>query len=146
MFLLKTVSQKALPLHSMKKHNSPIQIPEGIISLYAKITGPKTNRTIKLALDTGASFTMIPIEIARDIGYDSALAKRRIEISTANGLIFVPVITVVKISFMGLTLKNIDVICHDLPSESPVEGLLGLNFLIHLPAFIEFFQKIQPYT
>jgi len=127
----------------MEKHNPLIQIPEGIISLYAKIVGPKAKRTIKLALDTGATYTMIPIEIARDIGYDPTLAKRRIEISTANGLIFVPLITVMEISFMGLTLKNIDVICHSLLSESPVEGLLGLNFLTHLPAFIEFYQKIH---
>lgn len=132
-----------MPLHSMGKHNPPIQIPESIISLYAKIAGPRAKRTIKLALDTGATYTMIPIEIARDIGHDPTLAKRRIEISTANGLIFVPLITVMEISFMELTLKNIDVICHSLPSESPVEGLLGLNFLIHLPAFVEFYQKIH---
>ncbi|MCX6340097.1 MAG: retropepsin-like aspartic protease [Candidatus Aureabacteria bacterium] len=126
-----------------KQSLQKIILKEGIISIYVVLKGHITSRTIKMALDTGATYTMIPIEIARDIGYDPTLTKRRIEISTANGLIFVPLITVLEISFMGLTLKSIDVICHNLPSESPVEGLLGLNFLIHLPAFIEFYQKIH---
>ena len=101
-------------------------------------------RIIKMALDTGATFTMIPPEIARDIGHDPTLSKKQIEISAASGSILAPLLKVKSISCLGTELKDIEVVCHNLPPESPVEGLLGLNFLIHLPAFVEFFQKIYP--
>ena len=127
-----------------KKPLLKIILKEGIISFYVQIQGPITKRIIKMALDTGATFTMIPPEIARDIGHDPALSKRRIEISTASGLILAPLFKVKSISCLGTELKDVEVVCHNLPPESPVEGLLGLNFLIHLPAFVEFFQKIYP--
>jgi clan AA aspartic protease (TIGR02281 family) len=118
-------------------------LKEGIISVYVEIQGPTTKRIIKMALDTGATFTMIPPEIARDIGHDPILSKRRIEISTASGSVLAPLLTVKSVSCLGNRLRNVQVVCHNLPPESPVEGLLGLNFLVHLPAFIEFYQKIR---
>lgn len=118
-------------------------LKEGIISLYVEFQGPTTKRIIKMALDTGATFTMIPPEIAMDIGYDPTISKKRIEISTASGLIIVPIIRIKTASCFGTKVKNIEVVCHNLPPESPVEGLLGLNFLVHIPAFIEFLNKIQ---
>lgn len=121
-----------------------IILEEGIIPLYVEIQGPTTKRIIKMALDTGATFTMMPPEIARDIGHDPTLSKRRIEIATASGSVLVPILKVKSISCLGTKLKNVEVVCHSLPPESPVEGLLGLNFLVHLPTFIEFYQRIRP--
>lgn len=126
-----------------KQSLQKIIFKESVISCYVVCKGPVASRTIKMALDTGATYTMIPIEIACDIGYDPATTRKRIEISTANGLILAPLIDIAKISAFGFSLKNVSVICHDLPPESPVEGLLGLNFLMYLPAFIEFYQKLQ---
>lgn len=148
MFILKTVSPRATPLlfnlFSMDKQaGEKIILKEGIVSIYARVKSPITCRTLKLALDTGATYTMVPAEILRDIGYDPALSKKRIEISTANGLVLSPLVTVSQISSLGITVKNIKVVCHSLPPESPVVGLLGLNFLVHLPAFIEFYRKIR---
>lgn len=118
-------------------------LKEGIISVYVEIEGPITKRIIKMALDTGATFTMIHPEIARDIGHDPTLSKRRIEISTASGSLLVPILRVKSISCLGTKLKNVEVVCHNLPPESPVNGLLSLNFLAHLPTFVEFYQKIR---
>ena len=123
-----------------------IILKEGIVSFYVQIQGPITERIIKMALDTGATFTMIPPEIATDIGYDPVLSKKRIEISTASGSIITPMLNVKSISCLGTKVSNVDVVCHNLPSQSPVEGLLGLNFLVHLPAFVEFLRKIYPPT
>lgn len=137
-------SRRATPLHSMGKHNPPIQIPEGIISLYAQIAGSKAKRTIKLALDTGASFTMLPPEKITITGHKIPTSQEKtIRIFTASGIEYVPIISISALTCLGITVRNIDVVCHNLPPESPIEGLLGLNFLIHLPAFIEFYQKIH---
>jgi predicted aspartyl protease len=138
------VSPKDTQRHFRMPEPSPrkVILEEGIIPLYVEIEGPTTKRIIKMALDTGATFTMMPPEIARDIGHDPTLTRRRIEVATASGSVLVPILKVKSISCLGTKLKNVEVVCHSLPPESPVEGLLGLNFLVHLPAFIEFCQKI----
>lgn len=136
--------QRGMPPHSMKEYSPTIKIPKGIISLYAQIVGHKTKRTIKLALDTGASLTMIPPEKIIITGHKIPTSQEKmIKIFTASGIEYVPVVSISALMCLGITVKNIDVICHNLPPESPVEGLLGLNFLIHLPAFIEFYHKIH---
>ncbi len=130
----------------MEKTNSVIKIPKGIISVYAQIIGPKAKRTTKMALDTGATFTMIPPEKIIITGHKIPVSpEETIKIFTASGIEYVPLVTISSFASLGITVRNIKVICHALPPESPVEGLLGLNFLIHVPAFVEFFQKIQPF-
>lgn len=39
---------------------------------------------------------------------------------------------------LGVEIKNMDIVCHDLPPQSPVEGLLGLNFLKKAKVIIDF--------
>ena len=128
----------------MKQNKTRIIFPEGIIPVYAQIVGPKHTSTIKLALDTGATYTMIPAEKVIITGYKFPPSKEKsVRISTASGIEYVPLVNISLFKCLGITVKNIEIVCHDLPSESPVEGLLGLNFLVHLPDFIEFYQKIR---
>lgn len=129
---------------SMPQHKTPLIFPEGIIPVYAQIIGPRHKTTIKLALDTGASLTMIPPEKIIVTGHKIPTSQEKmIKIFTASGIEYIPIVNISTLTCLGITVRNIDVVCHSLPSESPVEGLLGLNFLIHLPAFIEFYQKIH---
>jgi len=122
-----------------------LRLPEGIISVYALIEGPTAKRTIKMALDTGATFTMIPPEKIMAAGYKIPITKdKMIKIFTASGAEYLPIVRISSFSCLGITVKNMEVLCHNLPSEGSVEGLLGLNFLVHLPAFEEFFHKIKP--
>jgi len=93
---------------------------------------------IKLAIDTGASITMISIESALAIGIDPSKSERRIEITTVNGTILVPTVTIPSFTCLGIEVKNMDVICHNLPPESAVEGLLGLNFLKSAKVVMDF--------
>ena len=136
--------RRDMPLHSMEKYSPTIKIPDGVISLYAQIAGPNVKRTIKLALDTGASLTMIPPEKIIITGHQIPTSQEKmIKIFTASGIEYVPIVSISALTCLGITVRNIDVVCHNLPPESPVEGLLGLNFLTHLSAFIEFYQKIH---
>ena len=82
-----------------------------------------------VALDTGATFTIIPSDIAIDLGYDPANSERRQRIFTASGVEFCPVINIKEMTALGIAVQNMDVLCHDLPEGSCVDGLLGLNFL-----------------
>lgn len=121
-------------------------IKDGLISLYVQLTGPRTIRIIKMALDTGATYTIISLETAIAIGYNPVLSQRHIEITTASGVAIAPVIKVRSIACLGKEVKNLEVICHDLPQQSPAKGLLGLNFLIHLEPFKKFLTEISQIT
>ncbi|MXY28031.1 hypothetical protein F4Y59_07720 [Candidatus Poribacteria bacterium] len=93
-------------------------------------------RDILVALDTGASISIIPTEVATDLGSD--LSNPNEQMMTANGIVLANRITVPKLTAIGETVGNIDVVCHDLPDGSIIEGLLGLNFLRHFDVNISF--------
>ena len=97
---------------------------------------PDTFRNVFVALDTGASTTMIPTEVAMDLGYD--LSNLNEQMMTANGIVLANRIAVRKLTAIGETVENVDVVCHDLPEGSLIEGLLGLNFLRHFDVNISF--------
>ena len=118
---------------------------EGILAVYAVINGPRTWRSLKLAIDTGATYTMLPPDVLIDIGYHPAAAARSLELSTANGLVVAPLLQLRSLKCLGRSVKGLDVVAHHLPSESPVEGLLGLNFLTHFPPFQIFVRSLKPF-
>ena len=93
-------------------------------------------RDILVALDTGASTTMIPPEVATDLGYDPSNPNERM--ITASGIVSAKRITVRQLTAIGETVENIDVVCRDLPEGSIIEGLLGLDFLRHFDVNISF--------
>ena len=95
-----------------------------------------------MALDTGATYTMIPVEAAIAIGCNPLECPRKIEITTGSSIEYTPLILIPKFRDFGIEIKNMEVVCHDLPSESPVEGLLGLNFLKESKITINFFKNI----
>lgn len=110
--------------------------------MYVSLFGPKARTTVEMALDTGATRTLIPFESAILIGYNPATSKRNIEIATASGTVLTPVITIKSMRCWGNEVKNVDVVCHDLPQETPVRGLLGLNFLKHFDLHLLFKQRL----
>lgn len=109
-----------------------------IIFCHAEIADQKIELSLKMAVDTGATYTMIPLEAAVAAGCDPVRARRKIEITTGSGVEYVPLVTVPKFRAFGVEIKNMEVICHNLPAQSPVEGLLGLNFLKKAGIIIDF--------
>lgn len=115
---------------------SPLDIP--IILRRAQINGPTGVREIDMILDTGAAYTVIAWDVAKDIGYDPAASERRMSIVTANGVIEAPLITVESIQLAELRVEAVDVICLDIPEVAGIEGLLGLSFLQHFCTVIDY--------
>lgn len=115
----------------------------GIILCKAKLTNNnKKSIMSKLAVDTGATFTMVSVETALAIDIDPSKSTYHIEINTVNGTILTSVIKIPIFECFGVKIRNLEVICHNLPPESPVEGLLGLNFLKKAMIIINFSKNI----
>lgn len=116
---------------------------EGIIRVDLTVTGIKRDsfRTIVAALDTGAATTSIPLSVALDLGYDLENAEE-IEVVTGSRVETVKVINVKEVRAIGETISNIEVLCHDLPEGSAVDGLLGANFLLDFDVNISYPQGI----
>ncbi len=72
------------------------------------------------------------------LGYDLLNPKERVQLLTASGTAFAKCIAARSLTAIGETIENIDVLCHDLPGNSPIKGLLGLNFLRHFDVNISF--------
>ena len=62
-----------------------VQLEIPIVLRRVKINGPAGVREIDVILDTGAVYTVIAWDVAKDIGYDPAISERRMPIVTANG-------------------------------------------------------------
>ena len=115
-----------------------VQLEIPIVLRRVKINGPAGVRKIDVILDTGAVYTVIAWDVAKDIGYDPAISERRMPIVTANGVIEAPLITVESIQLADLRAEAVDVICHDIPEITGIEGLLGLSFLRHFRTLIDY--------
>ena len=100
-----------------------------VIVLSVTIEGDTIEKKIELALDTGATYTMIPWEVAEVLGYEPAVSKDRVSMVTASGVERAPLITLKSISVLGKDADNVQTIVHNLPEKSYVDGLPGLSFL-----------------
>jgi len=114
----------------------PLGIP--IVARRVEFHGPTGVREIDMILDTGAVYTVIAWDVAKDIGYDPAVSLLRMPIVTANGVIEAPMITIDAIQVAELRVKNGEDICHDIPEIAGIEGLLGLSFLRHFRTVVDY--------
>ncbi len=111
------------------------------IILKVEIFGEIETRIIDMALDTGSTYSIIPWNIAEGLGYGPAVSRRKITLITASSVEEAPLIVVRAIKALGMEARNVDVVCHDLPLGSRVEGLLGLSFLKNFNMNLYFKQR-----
>ena len=95
-------------------------------------------RRIRMVLDTGATYTMIPWEIAEALGYEPEHSKEKVTLVTASGIETAPIIKVKEVNVLGEYVSDVPVVCHDLPARSYVVGLLGASVLRHFKIMIDY--------
>jgi clan AA aspartic protease (TIGR02281 family) len=78
-------------------------------------------------VDTGASFTLVNWEMAKELGLTINENTPFLPIYTASQLIFTPLVTLKSIQVGKAEVENVDVLIHNLPSDAA--GLLGNSFL-----------------
>jgi len=65
---------------------------------------------LKLLLDTGASFTIIPVEVAERLGCDLSHPLRRVRVAAANGVLIAPVVPVARFECLGTHYRDMPVV------------------------------------
>ena len=115
-----------------------VQRQQNILWLRAAVRGSNnTPLLVKLLIDTGASYTVLPRKILQRIGCNLNQPLGNKKIVTANGVIVVPIVAVLSFNCLGVKQENYPVVALDLPANSFTEGLLGMDFLCEVKAVID---------
>ena len=106
----------------------PFDPQQGLIIVPAELWGPSGSAVLRLALDTGATSTVVNIGMLVALGYDPALTPARVQVTTGSGVEFVPRVLLDRIMALGQECAGFPVLGHTLPPSAGVDGLLGLDF------------------
>ena len=109
-----------------------------LVVVRAELWGPSGCGVLQLALDTGATSTLVNVGMLVAIGYDPALTAERVQITTGSGVEFAPRIVLQRVSALGQERLDFPVLGHTLPPSASVDGLLGLDFFRGLDLAIDF--------
>lgn len=107
----------------------PFDPQSGLVIVRVAVEGPSGSAVLRLALDTGATGTVINVGMLVALGYDPALTPERIQVTTGSGVEFVPRIPLHKIVALGQERTPFPVLGHTLPPSAGIDGLLGLDFV-----------------
>ena len=107
----------------------PFDRGRGLIVVPTEVVGPNGSAIVRLALDTGATRTLINSALLMSLGYGPNAADATVEVTTGSGVEFVPLRPVTRLTALGQERRDFGVISHTLPPSAGVDGLLGLDFL-----------------
>ena len=116
----------------------PFDPQQGLIIVPVELWGPSGSAILRLALDTGATGTMVNTGMLVALGYDPALIADRVQITTGSGVEFVPRVLLDRVMALGQESTEFPVLSHTLPPSAGIDGLLGLDFFRGLSLTIDF--------
>lgn len=116
----------------------PFNPHRGLIIVTARLYGPGGDRAVRVALDTGASDTIISLQILTLIGYNPAAAPHTVRVTTGSGIQSAPRVTVDRFQSLGQERLSFPVVAHTLPVAAAIDGLLGLDFFRNQELTIDF--------
>jgi len=91
---------------------------------------------LRLLVDTGSTYTIIPVEALEAIGISPAESKDHVRIITGSGILMAPRVTIPLFHCLGKEFGRFPIVGHTLPTGSPIDGLLGMDLLGSLEARI----------
>lgn len=84
---------------------------------------------MRLLVDTGSSYTVLPVEVVESLGCDTHHPLARVRITAASGTIVAPQVDLPWFHCLGRRIEHFPVLAHTLPVGAFVDGLLGMDFL-----------------
>ena len=101
----------------------------GLVIVPVELFGPSGSAVVRLALDTGASRTLVNVAFLVNIGYDPSLEPERVQLTTGSGVEFAPLVKLRRVSALGQETLDLPVLARTIPPTAGIDGLLGLDFL-----------------
>lgn len=111
---------------------------QAAIELLVTLKNKGETKRLLMVLDTGSTFCTIPWKVAEALKLGEGIYREKTEIFTACGIENVPLVRLESLSVDGEEHKGTEVVVHDLPQKSRVDGLLGLSFLRNFNLKIDF--------
>ena len=111
-----------------RRQSFPFDFSQGLVVVEAIIEGSSGSYKARLAVDTGASGTVISTAVLQIVGYDLSASADSVEMTTGSGVERVPRLPVAKLISPGQERADFPVVAHTLPPPAIVDGLLGLDF------------------
>lgn len=111
----------------MSTHKFYLENDDSLVLVDCKIE----RDTYTLAIDTGASHTVIDLTALLIVGFQVQNAVRIVQFSTANGVVDAYVFVIEEIRALGLARYNFEICAYDFLSPDATdnfEGVLGLDF------------------
>jgi len=109
-----------------------------VIVLDVELRGAHKITTKQMALDTGATYVIIPWDVAELLDLKPEKTREKTQMITASGVETAPVVTLASVSTLGKKAEDVKAVVHDLPQKSYVDGLLGLSYLKNFNVYIRF--------
>jgi hypothetical protein len=106
----------------------PFDLAVGAIYVVAELTGPLGTVDLVLALDTGATGSMVDESKLRIVGCDPSRPTGMAHVTFGGGTVTRPMVTALRLNALGATTTDYKVVCHTLPPSAGVDGVLGLDF------------------
>ena len=110
----------------------------GLVVARTQVTGPAGIAILRLAVDTGATRSVINSSLLVAVGYDPATAEERTEVTTGSGVEFAAKVSIDEILALEQRRVDFPVLAHTLPPSAGVDGVLGLDFFRGLILTIDF--------
>lgn len=79
-------------------------------------------------IDTGASYTVITPQMAESLGVKPMADSPTVPVTTANGILYAPVVRLKHVCLGGLQVDNVDAVVTNLGDTPQISGLLGMSF------------------
>ena len=117
--------------------------PTVFVTLRGKVRSIETLGIV----DTGATWMLIPPDMAEDLGYDLSEAAR-LPVVTVGGVIEAPKISLEEVGVGSCSVSQAEAFCHDIPGGG-VAVLIGLSFLQHFRVSLDFradWLALEPYS
>ncbi len=117
---------------------TPFRSDKGLIILIAQLHGPKGSIPARLALDTGATSTVINQAPLVYVGYDPSVAAERTQVTMGGSVEYSAILHIDRLEAPGETRESLRIVAHTLPPSASMEGVLGLDFFRDRRLIIDF--------
>ena len=107
-----------------------------LMSLKAVFGSNDGMKSVRLLVDTGSSYTVLPTDLLQELGCDLQKPISRMALVTAGGTVYAPIVAVPWFSCLGQRYENFPVVVKDVPFGTFTSGLLGMDFLRKCDAII----------